>query len=468
MRVDRSETRSQTSDVDESPPPSASPTAASTAASAKGADSAPGNSVEKELPAADLRRYGSRGVSLGSLPGGHARSAEDAVLEAKTALAGYWVSSGDVDRAIGALEGLAPDAYVRALRQLDGKPLSVLLDSATAEQKARLVAQAEAHGLLSRVEGRRAPDVPGHPPDGPALLKNDGSLPQGLRTAVQEQNAAAVRQYFADHHAYLKRYESLVESAKDPFELRALGKPVEYMRLWEPGVRTDTVQDKELAKAWREVRPEGPGRPTDAYERVSARTADFVGRQRPGTFSAKMDAEIEAKLGDSAVKSGGSIGVTQYGQMTSELTTGVSKNGVSLEVNDQHAKKVAVTVGIPKVGSASVDSEGTVKLEAGVGKFAKVGTEVNASKGTMAASVGVGADLGFVSADLSVSGTFQGANKGIVTAGVHAVGVFDDPMPELDARVPWKQIPEERQKQLYSYGIDQKQWEAELARRTKK
>jgi hypothetical protein len=83
-------------------------------------------------------------------------------------------------------------------------------------------------------------EVAANPPTFPALLMNHPALPKALRMALHEENVARCNGYAAAFRAYLRRYATLVSSARTLDEVRSIGDVAPaLLPSSEPGVELD-------------------------------------------------------------------------------------------------------------------------------------------------------------------------------------------------------------------------------------
>src|SRR5262249_1548311 len=136
------------------------------------------------------------------------------------------------------LERLPAATYREVLEGLERRGLlERYVEEQTREGRWAFVLQTEAKGLTSRAPATPAQEPPGAPPVEPRMFRVPRAVPATVQSLLRETNAARARDYDVRYEGYLERYVALVQQARSPADVRALGEVVRPFTLPVPGHR---------------------------------------------------------------------------------------------------------------------------------------------------------------------------------------------------------------------------------------
>ena len=388
----------------------------------------------------------------------------------------FFVTERDAREAVGMLGELSPAEYKKAIDEMNPKTMNQLLCEMDADTRKTFFDQARNEGAVKEEAGVKMPPREGSPPDKPALLRNDPSLRSELRTAIHEENKARTSQYMRDFDGYVSRYSEAALNASSPLALRMIGPPVGEFVLSEPGVLGN---DKGVPASLKQ----GSTTRARAARAANDRISDFAGRTRAGSFSATADLKFGFDVRGNGAEASYNTKLTGYGKFTEKL-----------KGEAEVAAFKGVSVGIMSDGKTYQDlgaGDFRVRLEKGKvseleAKVAGVGVSLSDGKSTL--SMGGGAiPIGTFATIDEKHGSFGGGVKlgdkvelgGMATVeasvklGVSVQGIAPErladiasmkndgiwgPMPELDQRVKWSQVPAARRERLARDGWSAENW----------
>jgi hypothetical protein len=435
-------------------------------------------------------REGGGGLTAGQLARGGTKAADAAWTEAldadiRTRLHTDWkdwrITDADVRGVHERLEKLPAGDYARTLERMEKDGLlAKYAERMSPEAREAFLGQAERKGYVTREPGRKAPSAPCHPPDVPAVYRNEARLPSCVRELVHESNRMAKRTYHDAHDAYVKRYSGQVMQAKNLLEIRSLGEPVALSKVGD-GLVHPHPDAQRFRDSWSRV----PGNDTRqaAYEAISRRMADLSGQLRPGSFWFKAEVELKAELAGVEIKGGAELLLTQEGQAKWAPKGGVeaSKLGLVLGVDYSDSGEPTGTVGLehapewlgkkdPMSVGISGDSEGNLRMELPAGGGFGSYTELNPKQGTFGGGVGFGRKLGEQGEDgevkLEVGFGMQGARRERARdVASKENGTLFGPLPEQEQRLRWEELPQARRERMARDGWTPELWREALRRR---
>lgn len=387
----------------------------------------------------------------------------------------FWVTEQQARESVALLGELSPKDYQQAINEMSSATMRQLLSEMDPETRATFFKQAQAKGVLTELPSVKAARTEGSPPDAPALLRNDRSLPAPLREAIHAENTERTAQYMKAFEGYIGRYSDAALTAKSPLALRMMGPPAREFLLQEPGVTYgDPVVKGTLNQGMTQREP--------AAHAANDRISDFAGRRRAGSFTVTGEAKFAAEAGGYGVESNAQLSITDYGKVTGKNT------------NEGQVKLVpGVAVGLTSEGRTFTElgtKDNNVRLENGrlvelEGKAGVLGVKLTEDKTTLsmkalgAVPIGgfatidekhgayggglkAGGELEFgslkVEASLKLGVTVQGVapERLPMIASMCDDGIWG-PMPELDG-TKWDAIPEARRRRLASDGWTKGNW----------
>jgi hypothetical protein len=421
------------------------------------------------------------GLTAGQLALGGARMADAARAEAayadiKASLHTDWkdwsITDADVRRVYAQLEKLPPADYRQMLERMErDRLLGKYAEQMSPESRKEFLSQAERKGYLTREPGKEAPRAAGNPPDAPTLYRHDASLPSSVGKLVHEENRVAKNAYANAHHAYVQRFAEQALEAKDMLALRTMGEPVAPFSVSEPGMTAAHPDYQRYRSSWADVKVKDTR--SQAYQAVDRRTRDLSDAQRAGTLAVRRETELSVESEGMSVKVSKESTLTQYGKTGGSWKVGGEiereglKSGASIESSGAVKTEKGADLG---VGSVSIDSEGTVRMEVSVpGTDYTAYSEFNHEQGTFGGGVSVEKDFLGAKRKTEYGVTMQGArlDRAQDIASTQP-GTLYGPLPELDQRLAWKDIPTERRALMERDGWNADQWAAALQQKASK
>jgi hypothetical protein len=392
------------------------------------------------------------------------------------------VSDADCRQVHALLERLPPAAYREVLARLEQDGLLArYAQEAGPEGRAALVRQGEAKGLYGRKDAKPTAQAPGAPPDAPRMYRNDRALPQTLQGLLHETNVGLAHAYQREYDAYVDRYVALVQEARSPADLVALGRPVHPCVLEDPSYG-DFRPDARAHRDDFNARGGYAHLPNRAYEAISDRHNALLGRQTSGQLTAEAAVEVQTKGGPEGAKVGvvhersvtvGS-GRVSHGQKT-ELSAEAGPATTSVAVNEKgevtqktgveaDVRGMKVSVSVEQNGALEVQLQGGLGSKGG-GAFIAVKSRVSPQEGTLQGAVKLGVEKDGRSASVSVGAGFQGGRPEAAQDVARGEGYARLPA-ELGSGARWQQLPPARREELArQQGWTQQTWDAEAARR---
>ncbi|MFZ5470168.1 MAG: hypothetical protein ACOZIN_12105 [Myxococcota bacterium] len=444
------------------------------------ADGRPPRSPEASTNTVEAFRYSS-GMTRRATPA----DPKDAYESIRQALSGWTVNDDDVAQVNAKLRTLSDADFAEVLGRMDRhRLLASFVENAGAGARADFIEQALGRRYLSTSPGQRVTEgsTAANPPHAPDLIRNDPNLPEAVRMLVQDHNAALANGYYAEHRAYIDRYIAAVGAAESAFDIRAMGEPVTAFGLSEPGVTSNDVIGRMLLGNWcRRVSESNKNPGARARKAIDDKVRDLVGERRAGSLRITAGVSVTGKVGLPGVKlsqgASAEVGLTSYGRVEGKTKLGPTKLEIGQGPLSFHqtldAKPNEGSVGLTShLGrgkgvdlGAQLSDDGTVRLEL---KLSQVGggySAFNPKTGQFGGGVFVGHTIGDLSVKAQAGYDMQGSNKDRAIEAASSRQTLFAPMPELEAKTPWFELPKARRDSLYRAGIDQGAWEAELRRR---
>lgn len=378
----------------------------------------------------------------------------------------FFVTERDAREAVSLLSQLPAREFNQALDTMSPIARAQLLSEMDAETRKAFFRQGVQKGAIKEEPGAKAPAREGSPPDKPALLRNEPSLSSEVRVAVLEENRARTAQYMKDFDGYVSRYSEAALKASSPLALRLMGPPVTEFVLREPGRAGNDPTSLEQGSTHR----------ARAARAANDRISDFAGRTRAGTFSATAESKLEIEVFGSGVEASYGAKVSDAGKVSGKLKAdaqvGLPHVSLGIGADGKHFQEVGA-LGVRLRAEDGKLSELETKLKNGLGvmltaektqfAFEKGFATIDEKRG----SYGGGVKLGY---DREVSGAKLEASLklGVIVQGVAPERLADiasmkndgiwGPMPELDARTRWNELPHARRERLARDGWSYVNW----------
>lgn len=439
--------------------------------------SSPGRQeVESFDPSCSAPPMQQQGSNVGSIAASSVGrlDANAVVGQVKELMSGWRVSDDECRHAVGLLQSLPPAEYAKALKALSAAgDLRTLCESIPADLR-RDLAESAVHGGVTTTSpeqlarGLRDPQ----PPPQPAMVVNSPSLPKELRQVIHGENLARARQYEADFNAYADAWCAKVATCKTPMALRALGPMADPPGLLEPGISTDDLAAKRFVSLHCQKHI-GAER---AAKAISDQVSTFRGELAAGGFG--LDFQVKAQVASKAEgpshtegAAGGALiakgTLTQDGRLVdqhvaSETVLEAGRGHTKVEGKFDKGGHLEAVEG--EVGGFGVELErnGEVTFKAPVAPGLAVETSVDNPKATSGAALVAAVDEDVFGMSVKLQGKIGFTAKGIERAYYADIGGtqtgFFGPMPELDERKPWRELPSERREWYSRQGFDERSW----------
>lgn len=231
-------------------------------------------------------------------PEGLSKGAQSALTNARGLLETHvseldlMVTERDAKQALAALAPLDKKDFAAAVQELSSSGhLATMLDKLPWEDQCRFLELAQGKGMVKRSLGDR-PQGTAAPPADPDHYHHDAKLPREVNDLIHEHSKALVSQYKQEYGAYLDRYCALIDGAKTPAELRALGEPASGRITWELHDYQDPMTDA-YNRDW--SASDGCSA-TRAYRALSSRKAELEGERADGSMW--LEGKVEVQVGD--------------------------------------------------------------------------------------------------------------------------------------------------------------------------
>lgn len=397
----------------------------------------------------------------------------------------FFVTEKEAKTALSKLENLAPADFYAAMQSLaKGGQLETLLDKLSWEDQCRFLSMAADKGSLERTPATAGKGKL-HPPGQPELFHMSREFPRCLNDLIHEHSKAQYAEFKRDYDAYTQRYQDALGKCGSLLEIQQLGRPAQAGVTREHVAIGDPLENA-YAQDWGRFSDASPMR---AYEAVANRMSELTGEKRDGTawFEFKLErsvplltTELTGRLGPHEHEVKEKVGVVAGGELRgatvkvktfSDKTDSVSVSGKGVEVSvttsrEEGYKKSSLKAGPVKVAHEK-DGGGVeltpFKVEAG-DNSAELGSWAAGNRKD--AEIRGGVRGGMKVADVEV--------KGQVGVGVRVLreetvaralssshDVFKVP-PELEARVPWRELDPARTKALEKFGWTEAHWATAL------
>lgn len=412
------------------------------------------------------------GVSAGQLGAMRGNQPTATVMARLRDLLGKDSTDGECAQlAVGYLNSLPPAQYREVFAKLEADGLLDRLATAMPDAQTRreFLEVAARNGALGEVASQAAPLRFPQPPDRPPVLRNPPSLPQELRKLIHAENRARGAEYTRRFDAYVDAYCTAVKNAPSAEVLRSLGPLSSPPTLYENDLTAADTRD-----GWRQELAESGRGSKRALDEVSNRISDFRGEIHAGGYSFGAAVSVKGNLGGlqasgqvkAEVSGDGRVlkGPTPSG--SAGFTTAFTPDGASVTMKANTggpSVAVAVPTDLPdrdeKATPISVEQEGSRTTFS----MGPASTFVDPVKGVAGFGVGYDekiplGDAASISIGAKVTVTAQGIPREYYQdIGGDQQAVFG-PMPELDARTSWEDLPKERQAWYARQGFTRNQY----------
>lgn len=417
-----------------------------------------------------------QGSSVGSIAASSVGrlDANAVVGQVKDLMSGWRVSDDECKHAVGLLQSLPPVEYAKALKALSASgDLRTLCESIPADFR-RDLAESAVHGGVTTTtpeqlpRGLRDPQ----PPPLPAMIVNSPSLPKELRQIIHGENLARARHYEADFNAYADAWCAKVATCKTPMALRELGPMADPPGLLEPGISTDDLAAKRFVSLHCQKNL-GAERATKA---ISDQVSRFRKELAAGGFG--LDFQVKAQVTSKAegpAHTEGAVGgaliakgtLTQDGRLIDQHV----ESETVLEAGRGHTKvegKFDSAGHLEAVGAEAggfgveLARKGEVTFKVPVAPGLAVETSVDNNKATSGAALVAAVDEDVFGMSVKFQAKIGFTAKGVERAYYADIGGtqtgFFGPMPELEERKPWRELPTERREWYSRQGFNEGSW----------
>ncbi|MDP1822889.1 MAG: hypothetical protein Q8L48_06595 [Archangium sp.] len=396
------------------------------------------------------------------------------VGQVKQLMGGWLVSDDDCEHAVGLLQSLPPREYAKALKALSGSgELRTLCESAPAGLRRALAESAVQGGMTTMDPERPAPGLRDpQPPPQPALIVNLPSIPRELRQVIHAENVARARRYEADFDAYVDAWCAKVATCKTPLELRALGPLAAPLALIERGIDADDLAAGRFVSIHRQL-GQGDQRATRA---ISDQVSVFREELTAGGFGLdfQVKAQATSKAEGPAHAEGAAGGafiargtLTQDGRLIdphagNEMVLEAGRGRTRVEGKfDFEGQLEAVAAEAGGFG-VELERKGEVTFKVPVAPGFSVESFVDNGKATSGAALVAQADTEVFGTTVKLQGKLGFTAKAVDRSHSADIGGpqtgFFGPMPELDERKPWRELPRARREWYERQGFSERTW----------